>query len=188
MSDVTGTYFTDEDLARRYFEEKRWPLGVVCPHCGADGAMELPTHKRQCRACRGQFSVTVGTMFQDSNIPLRKWLLAIHSICASGRGITAVQLQREAGFGSYRTAWLLRRRIRWAMRQNPMAALIRLTGDEPGGSARRPLRIRLSLDQTVAALLAVKPEARDSAKGDRTSGAKMERRPVRLRGKRSPSG
>ena len=86
----------------------------------------------QCRACRRQFSVTVGTIFEDSHVPLHKWLLAIHLICSSKKGISAHQLWRnlwgvnEKGkqLGSYRTAWFLLHRIRWAMTQDsPVAKL-----------------------------------------------------------------
>ncbi len=75
----------------------------------------------KCKACDKQFSVTVGTVLEDSHIPLHKWLLAFHLMCSSKKGISALQLQRELELGSYRTAWFMCHRIRWAMTQSPMA-------------------------------------------------------------------
>jgi transposase-like protein len=86
--------FGTEDEAREFLEKKRWPEGPVCPHCGLIGeAYQLtpkPTSKSgvrkgvwKCKSCRKQFTVTVGTIFSDSHIPLHKWLMAIHLMCAS---------------------------------------------------------------------------------------------------------
>jgi len=94
-------------------------------------------------------------------------------------GVTAAQLQRDLGFGSYRTAWLMCHRIRWALQQKPMAALVRRSGEPVSASPRRPLMIRAPWDQTIQGLLAVRLETRDILKGDRKTGAKLERRPTR---------
>jgi transposase-like protein len=109
-----------------------WPSGPVCVHCGVIGECtklrpmeDAKTHGRkglyQCNSCREQFTVTVGTIFEDSHIPLHKWLLAFHLMCSSKKGVRALQLQRNLELGSYRTAWFMCHRIRWAMTQTPFA-------------------------------------------------------------------
>jgi len=95
--------------------------------------VQFQTHSRsgvfQCNACRKQFSVTVKTIFEGSKIPLHKWLLAIHLMCSSKKGVSALQLQRELELGSYRSAWFMCHRVRWAMTQTPMAeALKKMSG------------------------------------------------------------
>jgi len=123
--------YRDEDAARQHIENILWPDGPVCPHCGLiNEATKLrpdnssKTHARkgtwQCRGCRKQFTVTVGTIFEDSHIPLHKWLLAIHLICSSKKGMSAHQLMRNLEIGSYRTAWFMAHRIRWALTQEPI--------------------------------------------------------------------
>src|SRR5262245_28892607 len=100
--------FSSEDKARELLEAMRWPDGVVCPHCGLIGeAYKLAAKegsKRpvrpgvwKCKGCRKQFTVTVGTIFADSHIPLTKWLMAIHLLCASKKGMSAHQLHRMLG-------------------------------------------------------------------------------------------
>jgi transposase-like protein len=73
-----------------------------------------------CNGCRKQFTITVGSIFEDSHIPLHKWLLAIHLMCSSKKGISAHQLMRNLEIGSYRTAWFMAHRIRWALTQEPI--------------------------------------------------------------------
>jgi hypothetical protein len=133
--------FSSEEAAREYLEAKRWPDGAICPHCGVIGeSFRLkPTetgekHARKglwkCGGCREQFTVTVGTIFEDSHIPLNKWLLAIHLLCSSKKGMSAHQLWRNLWgtgdngkqLGSYRTAWFMAHRIRYAMTQDPLAS------------------------------------------------------------------
>jgi transposase-like protein len=125
-------YFSDEDAARDLLEEMRWGKdGAVCPKCGgADPYKITPkagskTRKGvyKCRACRKQFTVTVGTVFEDSHIPLSKWLLAIHLLASSKKGMSAHQLHRNLGI-SYKAAWFMAHRLRYAMKQGPMAALL----------------------------------------------------------------
>ena len=116
-------YFHDDDKAREYLESIRWPNGPVCPHCGStEGAYRLEgkSHRAgllKCAACREQFSVTVGTVFERSKIPLSKWLMAAYLLCSSKKGISAHQLHRTLGV-TYKTAWFLAHRIRHAM-SNP---------------------------------------------------------------------
>ena len=96
---------------REHLEGLLWPGGVaVCPHCNGTDAYRLTGPGigpvvRQCRACVKQFTVTVGTIFEDSHIPLSKWVQAFHMMASSKKGISASQLQRNLGIGSYRTAW-----------------------------------------------------------------------------------
>ena len=122
--------YRDEDAAREYSERMRWPDGPECPHCGlVNEAYRLTpkpgakTHVRKgvwkCRSCRKQFTVTVNSIFEDSHIPLHKWLLAIHLVVSSKKGISAHQLMRNLEFKSYQTAWFMAHRIRWALTQEP---------------------------------------------------------------------
>jgi transposase-like protein len=111
--------FTDADKAREYLEAQRWPNGPVCPHCGSDDvkALKGKAHRPgvyQCNACREQFTVTVGTVFERSKIPLNTWLYATHLLCASKKGISSHQLHRMLGV-TYKTAWFMTHRIREAM-------------------------------------------------------------------------
>jgi len=114
--------FQDADKARAYLEAQRWPNGVVCPHCGnadqdALRSLKGKAHRPgvyQCNACREQFSVTVGTVFERSKIPLNKWMLATHLLCSSKKGMSAHQLHRMLGV-TYKTAWFMCHRIREAM-------------------------------------------------------------------------
>lgn len=122
--------FSDEQQARAFLERMRWPDGPVCPHCGivkdayrlhADEESENPVRKGvwKCRGCDKQFTVTIGTIFEDSHIPLNKWLMAIHFLCASKKGMSSHQLHRMLGV-TYKTAWFMTHRIRYAMSQtNP---------------------------------------------------------------------
>ncbi len=123
--------YGDEDAARKHIENIRWPEGPVCPHCGVIGeATKLEPRKSSkngvrkgvwnCNGCRQQFTATVGTIFEDSHIPLHKWLLAIHLMVSSKKGISAHQLMRNLGIGSYRSAWFMAHRIRWALTQEPI--------------------------------------------------------------------
>ncbi|MDX9998602.1 MAG: IS1595 family transposase [Phenylobacterium sp.] len=117
---LTDPIFTDETKAREHLERTRWPHGPVCPHCGVvDQATKLEGEKHrkglyQCNACREQFTVTVGTVFEKSKVPLNKWLLATYLLSASKKGMSAHQLHRTLGV-TYKTAWFMAHRIREAM-------------------------------------------------------------------------
>jgi transposase-like protein len=114
--------FHSEDAAFEYVESELWPNGPVCPHCGnvdqaKIGRLSGKTTRpglRKCYACRQPFTVRIGTIFEDSHLPLRLWLQAIHLLCASKKGISTRQLQRMLGCGM-KTAWHLGHRIRFAM-------------------------------------------------------------------------
>jgi transposase-like protein len=131
--------FQDEDKAREYLEAARWPEGAICPHCGLIGdAYKIVRREKtseeveqmrldkkrvrktqkgiwKCAGCKKQFTVTVGTIFEDSHIPLHKWLLAIHILCSSKKGMSAHQLMRNLGIRQYKSAWFMAHRIRYAM-------------------------------------------------------------------------
>lgn len=118
--------FHNEEAAFLYVESQLWPNGPVCPHCGnADGArigrLQGKTTRpglRKCYECRKPFTVRMGTIFEDSKLPLRLWLQAIHLLCASKKGISTRQLQRMLGCGM-KTAWHLGHRIRHGMAPLP---------------------------------------------------------------------
>lgn len=120
MSNINAPYFQDEDKAREYLESIRWPDGLVCPHCGGTEKvyrLKGKSHRKgllKCGHCRKQFTVTVGTLFERSRIPLHKWLLAAYLLCSSKKGISAHQLHRMLGI-TYKSAWFMTHRIREAM-------------------------------------------------------------------------
>ncbi len=124
-------YFSDEDKAREFLEAIRWPDVPVCPHCGVVGnAYKLQGKSTRpglykCGGCRKPFTVTVGTIFADSHIPLSKWLLAYHLLCASKKGMSAHQFHRMLKV-TYRSAWFMAHRIRYTMSQEPLSS--KLTG------------------------------------------------------------
>lgn len=144
-------HFSDEDTARELLESWRWPNGVACPHCGGTEPYKLTpkaTSKRpgrkglyKCRACRKQFTVTVGTVFEDSRIPISKWLLGLHLMGSSKKGISAHQLHRNLGI-SYKAAWFMAHRMRYAMSSGPLFDLLKgvVESDEAyiGGTQKSP--------------------------------------------------
>jgi transposase-like protein len=115
--------FQNPIAAADYLEEIRWPNSPVCPHCGEDEKrpyrLKSETRKLwKCANCRNQFTVTVGTIFEGSHVPLNKWLLAFYLLCSSKKGMSAHQLHRMLGV-TYKTAWFMAHRIRYAMEQPP---------------------------------------------------------------------
>jgi transposase-like protein len=147
--------FSDESEVYKFLESVLWENGVVCPHCGSinqstflqprNGERKTrngnETYRRvwQCDACGQQFSVLVGTIFEDSHIALSKWLIAIHEMCAAKNGVSALELSRKLGI-SYRPAWHMAHRIRFAITRAPLAEMIKGTieADETyiGGKAK----------------------------------------------------
>ena len=119
--DLTDPIFNDEAAAWAHFEAIRWPDGPICPHCGVVGAADKVTGETarpglyRCHECVKQFTATIGTVYKSSHIPMHKWMLATHLLCASKKGMSAHQLMRTLGLGSYRTAWFMAHRIREAM-------------------------------------------------------------------------
>lgn len=108
-------YFADKDIALTFLARLRWPAGVVCPHCEAKDPMFLKTRRIwKCKACRKQFSVKVGTIFEDSPIGLDKWLPALWLLANAKNGISSYELARALGV-TQKTAWFMLHRIRLAM-------------------------------------------------------------------------
>jgi transposase-like protein len=130
MADFRNPAFTNDEAARATLEAIRWPDGPYCPHCGNSDQEKIAKGKGKahrpglyyCAACNDQFTATVGTVMERSKIPLSKWLLAIHLMGASKKGMSALQLQRMLGV-TYKTAWFLCHRIREAMKPNSVGPL-----------------------------------------------------------------
>lgn len=120
---LTDPIFTDADKARAHLESLQWANGRVCPHCGTvDNSVALKGKSTRpgvykCRDCRKPFSVTVGTLFERSHVPLNKWLLAVHLLCSSKKGMSSHQLMRSLQV-TYKTAWFMSHRIREAMQDD----------------------------------------------------------------------
>lgn len=135
--------FHDEDRARAYLEELRWPEGIACTKCGSFGDRITPIPSRgiyRCNECQYQFSVRVGTVLQDSKLPLWKWFLATYLITESKKGISSNQIKRMLGT-TYRTAWHLTHRIRGAMayaHQEPLRGIVEADETFVGGKYRYP--------------------------------------------------
>ena len=111
--------FGDEDTCREYLEKLRWPSGVACPRCGDMSVSEITTRDQfDCNSCRYRFSVTSGTIFDNTKLPLRKWFVAMYLMIESKKGMSANQLKRTLGI-SYKSAWYLCHRIREAMGNDP---------------------------------------------------------------------
>src|SRR5437764_1182803 len=134
---IYAPQYTNEDAARTHLEGIRWPDGPFCPHCGSFNAKRLPPiHRKatekhpasvrsgviQCRDCREQYTVTVGTVFERSKVPLYNWLLCNHLMVSSKKGISSHQLGRMLGV-TYKTAWFMSHRIREAMRSDDTTPL-----------------------------------------------------------------
>jgi transposase-like protein len=129
MSVLSKPYFHDEEAAFRFVEGIIWANGPVCPHCGCTGrisAIKANPDKRvryglkKCGDCKKQFTVRMGTIFEESKLPMTKWLQAIYLMCASKKGVSAHQLGRTLEV-TYKTAWFLAHRIREAMRAGDLA-------------------------------------------------------------------
>jgi transposase-like protein len=127
--DLTNPIFTDADAARAHFESIRWPDGAYCPFCGQTdsvkvlGGTSMGPGWYHCKDCRKKFTAAVGTIYERSHIPMTKWLLATHLMCASKKGVSAHQLHRMLGL-PYKTAWFMAHRIREGMRDlNPTEPL-----------------------------------------------------------------
>jgi len=154
-----------EEECREYLERQRWPDGARCPKCGAAEPWKI-TRKTatkntvrslyRCRACKRQFTATVGTIFEDSKIPLNKWFAAIYLMCASKKGISAHQLHRQLGV-TYKSAWFMCQRVRYAMSdRNPTLLTGVIEADETyvggrGTRGHRRERGKLTMSQRIKA-------------------------------------
>jgi transposase-like protein len=128
MSDFSNPIFHDADKARAWLETRLWPHGAVCPKCGVVGEATAIKGKSaraglyQCRACSEQFTVTVGTLYERSHVPLNKWLAATYLMMSSKKGISALQISRMIDV-TYKTAWFMCHRIRESLRDGHPGAL-----------------------------------------------------------------
>lgn len=147
-------HYSDEGAAYQFLESIRWPDGPICPHCKGTKAYFLqpkgdrytrtghatPRRVWKCAACRKQFSVLIGTIFEDSRIPVSKWLLAMHMLCSAKNGVAARELARTLEV-TVKSAWFMAHRLRYAMTQLPLTELLSGTveADETyiGGRPRR---------------------------------------------------
>src|SRR5271155_5835113 len=133
--------YSSDEKARAFLESKLWPNGAVCPHCKNDGQTK-PNSKLEpkagsksavrkgvyfCGACREQFTVTVGTIFEGSHVPLGKWLMAVFILCSSKKSISANQMSRMLKV-QYKTAWFMLHRLRHAVTpEMPLNTLLKGT-------------------------------------------------------------
>src|SRR5688500_5267907 len=168
---ILEPHFQDEDKAREYLEAMRWPDGPVCPHGGVIGEAGRIVRKEKtpeqleamrqakkrirktqkgvwkCKPCGKQFTVTVKTIFEDSHIPLHKWLLAIHLLTSSKKGMSAHQLMRNLDIRQYKSAWFMAHRIRYALTgelpEEKMTGVIE--ADETYVGGRRRTRMPLAI-------------------------------------------
>ena len=143
--------FPDDDACAAWLIEMRWPDGFVCPACGHEKGWALrgKAHTFECAGCRRQTSVTAGTILHASKLPLTVWFWAAYLMATHSNGISALQLQKQLGIGSYRSAWLLAHKLRASMvdpERNPLSGLVEIdeaslpfrTKDDPptGGQGR----------------------------------------------------
>ena len=138
--DKINTYFNTDETAREYLERILWPNGVVCPHCKNNDQKKIwkikPNPAKKIRPglyrcanpkCDKEFTCTVGTIFEDSHIPLRKWLVAWYLVATCKKGISALWIQENLPLGSYRTAWMMMHKIRHAMKDSAVAGQMKGT-------------------------------------------------------------
>lgn len=137
-----------EEECREFLARRRWPNGPCCPKCGAAEAWKIERRSPsknavralyRCRECKRQFTATVGTIFEDSKIPLNKWFAAIYLMCASKKGVSAHQLHRSLDI-TYKSAWFMCHRIREAMQDKhglPLVGTIEADETYIGGRWRR---------------------------------------------------
>lgn len=128
MSNLSAPHFHNEEAAYAYVEARLWPQGAVCPHCGGMervGKLKGKTTRAglwKCYECRKPFTVKLGTIFEDSKVPMRIWLQAMYLVAGSKKGISSNQLHRILGV-TLKTAWFMSHRIREAMRCGRLAPM-----------------------------------------------------------------
>jgi transposase-like protein len=153
--------FPDEEACKKYLQARRWPQGVHCPRCGNFEVHPVKTmpFKWQCYACTPnsgyRFSVIAGTIFENTNKPLRDWFRVVHLMLASKKGMSALQIQRVLGFGSYETALSMCHKIRAALiePEEKLSRLMRL-----GSAAKTTTAIGTKRAVAVAVAALAKPQ------------------------------
>jgi len=162
---LTAPQFTDEKAAVAYLEASRWADGVTCPHCGSVNVHRMGGKTQagyfQCNDCRDKFTCRTGTVMERSHIPVHKWLLAIHLMSSSKKGMSAHQLHRMLGV-TYKSAWFLAHRIREAMRDDkpaPMGDSGPVQADETyyGNTSKRAKGYKRGLSQKAGVVALVEP-------------------------------
>jgi transposase-like protein len=164
---ITFTAFRSEADAVAMLERLRWPNGVACPHCGGADPYRITSKARpgtraarpglwKCSQCPNQFTVKVGTIFEQSHIPVSKWLMAIHLIASSKKGMSAHQFHRMLGV-TYRSAWFMAHRLRYAMAQPEgiFAGVVEVDETYVGGKRRNTKRGRPGPDSHKAPVVAL---------------------------------
>jgi transposase-like protein len=141
------TRFDTDEKCRMALEKLRWPLGVRCIRCGSEKiSRNYKRNQFECDPCGYHFSVTAGTIFHDSHLPLRKWFIAIYLICESKKGVSALQLKRTLGV-AYKTAWYLCHRIREAVKNDAdcdlLSGIVECDETFIGGKAKNIHRSKL---------------------------------------------
>jgi transposase-like protein len=133
--------FPDQESCIKYLEQKRWNNKPVCPYCQSDNTNPLKSENRfrhHCNGCRKSFSVTIGTIFEDSRLPLQKWFLAISLMLNAKKGISSRQLARDLEL-PVKTAWSVNHRIRKAMKQDNglLSGIVEMDETYVGGKPRK---------------------------------------------------
>ena len=186
--------------ARAMLERIRWPNGLACIYCGnmevgrieakaktyASGRTVPARHLFKCKACKKQFSVTKGTIFEDSKIPLQVWITVMYRMCSSKKGISAHQIHREYGVG-YETAWFMCHRVRWAMTDKnptPLTGTIEVDETYVGGKPRghRSKRVGRPMSEAIKEASARKTQVLGMLeRGGRVRAAALTDRGQRIR-------
>lgn len=149
------TAFPDEESCWQALRRQRWPQGFECPRCGETASSWISTRRlEQCSSCRYQCSVTAGTVFHRTRTPLRIWFWAIFFLARHKKGISALQLQRDTGIGSYGTAWALLHRLRSALHHRlgrTLVGLVEVDESYVGGHERGRRGGREVLNKAIVA-------------------------------------
>lgn len=187
--------FPDEPTCIAFLRKLRWPNGFVCPRCGERESVTIQTRRlEQCRSCRYQASITAGTVLHRTRKPLRLWFLAIFLIGRHKTGISALQLQKDLGLGSYKTAWAWLHKLRSTLAERPESRLRGLVeadetyvgaknergvlGDstEPRPWSRRWWRIGANEPERCACRSCTRPRRRSSGRSFTTRSTPLARR------------
>ena len=178
MRDRGDQIFFDENLARDFIEKIRWPDGRSCTRCGSLKVIRMGGRTQAgmllCRECRNKFTCRIGTSMEHSHVPLRKWLQALLVVTTGDRRLSPQKLKRDLGLGSYRTAWLMARRIREAVflyRRDVEKRLRRAAMDSAAdetGRGRASFVPELDFDDVARAIIAysTKPPERPGIQPD----------------------